>query len=310
MNVAIYTHPIGLAHHTGEGHPERTARLETLHALFNEARFSSWLRPAMTQANEEQILRAHTFQYLEKIRKAIPDSGLVGLDEDTVIGTESYQAALFAAGAVCTAIDDLAAGRITRAFCAMRPPGHHAEPTTQMGFCLFNNVFIGARHAQETHGIQKIAIVDFDVHHGNGTDSMARAHDGSILLISTHQHPCWPMTGIEDDNDDTVMNFTLPPQAGSAAFRSLYETKVFPALHRFQPDLLMLSAGFDGHKDDPLAQWMLETDDYGWLTDHFSHIAAQYCQNRIVSVLEGGYNLTALEESVALHLERLAAPSP
>jgi acetoin utilization deacetylase AcuC-like enzyme len=296
MLTTIYTHPSGLSHDTGFSHPERAARLEVIQNVT-----SGYPRGIVKPATEAQLLLAHPAAYIDHIRESIPANGHAEIDGDTILSPGSWDAAIHAAGAVCSAIDDVAAGKITRAFCAGRPPGHHAEPALSMGFCLFNNIFIGARHAQEAHGFQKIAILDFDVHHGNGTDTMARRHDGSILFISTHQYPLWPMTGLEEDNEESVMNFTLPPASGSEYFRTLYEKKVFPALTRFAPDLLMLSAGFDAHKNDPLAQINLETDDYRWLTEKLVDIAP----GPIVSVLEGGYDLDALAESVAAHLEAL-----
>lgn len=309
MKTTLYTHDSGLGHDTGHSHPERADRLRAVFELFSEAPFSSLPRGEVTPASEEQLLRAHPLHYIDHIRNAIPERGHNQIDADTVVSPGSWEAAIHAAGAVCAAASDVASGRTTRAFCAMRPPGHHAEPAVSMGFCLFNNVFIGARHAQEAHGIGKIAIVDFDVHHGNATDTMTRAHDGSILFISTHQYPLWPMSGLEEDNDESVMNFTLPPGAGSAQFRDLYNKKVFPALRAFAPELLMLSAGFDAHRDDHIAQINLEAEDFGWVTEGLTKATEQSTQGRVVSVLEGGYNLDALKASIAAHLRALAGPA-
>lgn len=306
MKTTIYTHHTGLLHDTGFSHPERADRLAVIHALLDEAPYSTLPRGEAKPATEESILLAHPLSYIDHIRDSIPGKGHAEIDADTILSSHSWKAALHAAGAVCGAVDDIASGRTTRAFCAMRPPGHHAEPSTSMGFCLFNNVFIGARHAQVTHGFEKIAIVDFDVHHGNGTDAMTRRHDGSILFISSHQYPLWPMTGLEEDNDDSVMNFTLPPNSGSESFRTLYSKKIFPALHNFTPDLVMISAGFDAHRDDPLAQLNLTEEDFSWVTTGLCQIADTHAKGRIVSVLEGGYNLNALKNSVAAHLTALA----
>ncbi len=305
--LTIYTHSSGLTHDTGFSHPERADRLRVIHELLAEPRYAALPRGTVTPATEDRLLLAHPFNYIEHIENAIPDHGHAEIDADTILSPGSWEAALHAAGAVCAAVDDIAAGKTTRAFCAMRPPGHHAEPNTSMGFCLFNSVFIGARHAQERHGFKKVAIVDFDVHHGNGTDTMARRHDGSILFISTHQYPLWPMTGLEEDNEESVMNFTLPPESGSERFRALYKTKVFPALARFAPDLLLISAGFDAHKNDPLAQINLETEDFKWVTEKLCDIANQSAQGRVISVLEGGYDLDALRASVAAHLDALSS---
>lgn len=307
MKTTVYTHPSNLAHDTGFSHPERAARIEAILELLTDKAFSNLQRVEAVAATEEQLLRAHPLNYIERIQDAIPAQGHVSIDADTILSPGSWEAALHAAGAACQAVDDIISGKTTRAFCAMRPPGHHAEAALSMGFCLFNNIFIGARHAQEAHGIKKVAIVDFDVHHGNGTDSLCRHHDGSILFLSTHQHPLWPMTGLEDENDDCVMNFTLPPESGSERMRKLYTDKIFPALDRFAPDLLMISAGFDAHRLDPLAQLNWEDDDFGWLTSELCKIADRHCGGRIVSVLEGGYNLDALKTSVAAHLTALAS---
>ncbi len=305
MTLTLYYHETSLAHDTGAEHPENIRRMEALRALFGEEPYKNLPRGAVQKAAEEQILRAHPYTYLQKLQKAVPQSGYALLDADTILSPASLDAAFYAAGAACAAVDDVMEGKTRRAFCAVRPPGHHAEPERAMGFCLFNNIFIAARHAQEAHGTGKIAIVDFDVHHGNGTDAMTRRHDGSIFFISSHQHPLWPMTGLEEDNEDCVMNLILPAASGSERFRTLYETKVFPALNRFAPELVLISAGFDAHRDDPLAQLALETEDFGWVTRELCAIADRHAQGRVISVLEGGYNIAALRESVAAHLDGL-----
>lgn len=302
VKTTIYTHPAALLHDTGDGHPEGAARLHALETILKE-----YPQIEAQPATQDQLLRAHPLHHIQMIEEATPPSGLSALDGDTILSPHSFDAALLAAGAACQAVDDVIAGRTQTAFCAMRPPGHHAEPTRAMGFCLFNNVFIAARHAQAAHNIKKIAIVDFDVHHGNGTDTMTRRHDGSILYISTHQYPLWPMSGLEEDNEDSVKNFTLPAGADGGAFRRLYETKVFPVLNKFAPDLLMISAGFDGHRDDPLAGWNLTEQDFGWVTAELKKIAVTHGHGRIISVLEGGYHLPALTASVAAHLRALNA---
>lgn len=300
MKTTIYTHESALLHDTGAGHRERPDRLRALMEIVRD-----YPQKQALPATRDQLLRAHTHQYIQSIEDAVPESGIVALDEDTNLSPHSYEAALLAAGAACQAAGDVIAGKTQTAMTIMRPPGHHAEPDKAMGFCIFNNVFIAARHAQAAHGIEKIAIVDFDVHHGNATDVMARRHDGSILAVSTHQYPLWPMTGLEEDNEPCAMNFTLPGGADGAAFRKMYETKVFPALHAFAPDLLMISAGFDGHADDTISQWNLTGEDYTWVTTELKKIAATYSGGKIVSVLEGGYSLTGLSEGVKAHLAAL-----
>ena len=302
MKTTIYTHKTALLHEMGESHPERPARLR---AILDTLK--GYPQKEAAPATEEQLLRAHPLHYIEALQDNTPADGYFLIDDDTLLGPYSYDAALLAAGAACMAVDDVIGGKTQTAFCAMRPPGHHAEAARAMGFCFFNLVFIAARHAQAAHGIQKVAIIDFDVHHGNGTDAMARNHDGSILYISTHQYPLWPMSGTEEDNEACAKNFTLPEGADGAAFRKLYETKVFPALEKFAPDLLMISAGFDAHRDDPLAGWNLTEEDFEWVTAGLKKIAAAHSRGRIVSVLEGGYDLPSLAASVKAHLAALSS---
>ena len=304
--TTIYLHPSSLAHDTGPEHAESIERIKTLIALFNSDEFKHLPQKQAQAATREQLLTAHNESYIQSIEDAVPESGYVRIDEDTVLCPNSLEAALYAAGGPCVAVDDLMSGQTRRAFCALRPPGHHAESNRSMGFCVFSNIYIAARHAQKRHGKQRIAIVDFDVHHGNGTDTLVRAHDheehGEILFISTHQYPLWPMTGLPEDNEDFVQNWTLAPETGSNEMRALYETNIFPALEAFKPDLLFLSAGFDSHRDDPLAKLNWTEEDFGWLTEKFCDIADQYAQGRILSVLEGGYNINALTASVRAHI--------
>ncbi len=304
--TTVYADDIALLHDTGHSHPERPDRMRVILDLLTEKPYSDLPRGTIRPASEDQILLAHPLRYIEHVAAIIPEKGHKQIDSDTIVSPQSWECALAAAGAACSAIDDIAGGKTTRAFCAMRPPGHHAEQTVSMGFCLFNNIFIAARHAQKAYGFKKIAIVDFDVHHGNGTDAMTRMHDGSILFISTHQYPLWPMTGLEEDNDESVLNFTLAPFTGSDEFKKLYETKVFPAVDAFKPDLLLVSAGFDAHKADPYAQLNWETEDFGWVTKKLCALADKHCGGKMMTVLEGGYNLEALKASVAVHLATLA----
>ncbi|MDB5492399.1 MAG: histone deacetylase domain protein [Micavibrio sp.] len=300
--IAIYTHPSGLHHDTGTAHPESPARLQTLLDLFAE---KNWPTIIAREANTEWIARAHPIRHIDALQDAMPDSGLSSIDADTITSPGTWDASLHAAGAACQAVEDVIAGKTKRAFCAMRPPGHHAEPLRANGFCFFNNVFVGALHAQAL-GLKKIAIVDFDVHHCNGTDAMARLHE-NVYCISSHQWPLFPGTGGPDDQvPGRVLNLPLPAGTGSQKFRETYETKVFPALEDFKPDLLMISAGFDAHRDDPLAQMELVEDDFEWVTTELVKIADRHCGGRIVSVLEGGYNLDALKHSVESHIKALS----
>lgn len=305
----IYTSQYSLKHDTGVGHPENTNRIDILMDLFAEDCFEDVPLISGDMAELEQVMLAHNEDYIFKLQDMTPEQGFAAIDGDTILCPDSYNAALFAAGTACQAVDNIVGnvGDSRRAFVAVRPPGHHAEPNTAMGFCLFNNVFIAARHAQTTHHIQKIIILDFDVHHGNGTETMCRRHnkehpESPILYISSHGHPLFPMTGDPAENDATTFNLRLPENCDSEAFRDLYTLHILPLMDAFAPDLIMLSSGFDAHKDDPLAPINLESEDYGWLTQEVVKIADKHCEGRIISVLEGGYHLDALKESVAAHL--------
>jgi acetoin utilization deacetylase AcuC-like enzyme len=294
----IYTHRSFLGHDTGPGHPESPARLQTLFDLFAE---KNWPVIQAHEAEIEWIARAHSMAYIDTLQDVMPDRASVFLDGDTIISPGTWEAAIHAAGAVCHAVEDIIAGKIKRAFCAVRPPGHHAEPAQAMGFCLFNNIFVGALHAQSL-GLKRIAIVDFDVHHGNGNDTMARLHD-NVFYTSTHQWPLFPGTGGPDDQiSGRILNVPLPAGTDSQTFRAVYEKTIFPALHDFKPDLLMISAGFDAHRNDPLAQMNLDEDDFKWITRELCAIADTHTGGRVVSVLEGGYNLQALKRSVECHI--------
>jgi len=278
MKPIIYTSRLSKHHDTGQNHPESVARIEALETLFQTDPFIDWTQKTGVAATSDQINLAHDEEYIYNLLNFTPNKDLIAIDGDTILSNGSFDAALHAAGAVCYAVDDVMTDVVKRAFVAVRPPGHHAEPHMAMGFCLFNNVFIGARHAQTAHGIQKIAIVDFDVHHGNGTDTMAFNHNekikegknnAPILYISTHGYPLFPMTGDPRDNSDTLLNIRLQPDFDSEEFRLAYEDEVFPALKQFKPDLLMISAGFDAHQHDPLAGARLKTEDFRWSPKSF-----------------------------------------
>lgn len=298
--IRIYTHHSGLKHDTGPDHPERPERLQVLLDLFEEQGLSTIAAP---EAELSWIERCHTPAYLDALQNAMPDHRLVRLDSDTVVSPGTWDAALHAAGAVCQAVDDVIASKTWRAFCANRPPGHHAYPDRMEGFCLLNNIVIGALHAlRPGNDITKVAIVDFDVHHGNGSDFMARQHDG-LFYGGTHQDGIYPNLGQERYNiPGKIVNVPLQGGSPPAAFRAAYTDIVFPALRDYAPDLLMISAGFDAHRDDPLAQLNLVEDDFEWVTRELCAI-----QPRVVSVLEGGYNLPALKASVESHITALAA---
>ncbi len=307
MKTTIYTHDSALTHDTGAHHPEQMARMATLMSLFDSLPFDKFSRSSAPCAPMEYLLYAHRMDYIQAIKDAIPPTGIFDLNGEVVLSPGTWHAALHAAGGVCRAVDDVVSGKTRRAFCAMRPPGHHALADKAMGFCLFNNVFIAARHAQIKYGLHKIAIVDFDVHHGNGTDAMTRAHDGSVLFISTHQYPLWPMSGLPEDNEPCVQNWTFPPGTDSALFRKTYDERVIPALNAFKPELILISAGFDAHRDDPIGGMNLTEDDYDWVTRALCTVANESAGGKVISVLEGGYDLNALKSCTAAHLNALAA---
>jgi acetoin utilization deacetylase AcuC-like enzyme len=309
MTTCIYTHPACLAHDMGAGHPESPARLASILAALDAPAFAGLEWAEAPLATFEQVMRAHPPAYIEGLLAAVPQEGRVALDADTILSPGSGEAALRAAGAVVAAVDAVAQGLIANAFCAIRPPGHHAESSTAMGFCLFNNVAIGAYHARAVHGLQRVAVVDFDVHHGNGTQAIFE-QDPELFYASTHQMPLYPGTGsIQETGVGNICNAPLPPFAGPVEFRAAMTERVLPALDAFQPDFLLISAGFDAHKADPLANLQFEEADYAWVTDELLALAARHCRGRVVSALEGGYDLTALAASTAAHVRRLMAAS-
>lgn len=302
--VRIYTHRACLAHDTGPGHAERPERQEAVTAAL-EAAFPDALDwHDAPRATREQLLRAHAPALLHGVLDAAPSQRIM-LDPDTVLSPGSAEAALRAAGAAVAAVDAVLAAPGTRAFCVVRPPGHHATADTAMGFCLFNSVAIAALHALEAHGLARVAIADFDVHHGNGTQAIFE-RDARVLFLGSHQMPLYPGTGAATEHGiGNVFNAPLPPDAGSDAFRRAWTTGLLPVLDAFRPQLLLLSAGFDAHVRDPLAQLRLEADDFGWLTRELAAIADRHAQGRVVSLLEGGYDLTALRESSVAHVAAL-----
>jgi len=306
MSVAVYTHRSCLEHDTGPGHPESSARLAAVLEALDDPRFAALQRHEAPRATSAQIARVHTGEMIENVLGDAPTIGWRRLDPDTVMSAASAEAALRAAGAVCAAIDAAMADTSARAFCAVRPPGHHATHDVAMGFCLFNSVAVGAAHAIAAHGLERVAIVDFDVHHGNGTQDIFW-NDARVLYASSHQWPLYPGTGARSETGaGNIVNAPLPPGAGSAAFRTAYETIVLPALDAFAPELVMISAGFDAHRLDPLANLNLDADDYAWITERLVEVAEKHAQGRVVSSLEGGYSLTALRESTAAHVAALA----
>ena len=309
MPVLLITHPACLDHEPGPGHPESPARLRAVLAALDAEEFRPLLREAAPVASREALLRAHTKAYVEAILSIAPGPDeYIALDPDTVMSAGSRAAALHAAGGAIHAVDAVMAGRARASFVAVRPPGHHAEPARPMGFCLFNNAALAALHARARWSLRRIAIIDFDVHHGNGTETICRA-DPDLFYASTHQSPCYPGTGPADECGvaGNVLNVPLPPGTAGPAFREAWRGKILPALDRFAPQLLLVSAGFDAHKADPLAQLCLETSDFAWLSRELVRFAATHTEGRIVSLLEGGYDLQALAAGVAVHVRALMA---
>ncbi|QQS13274.1 MAG: histone deacetylase family protein [Rhodospirillales bacterium] len=307
MTTLLFTHPACLAHDTGPGHPERPARLAAVLKGLSGPEFAGLGRREAPEATIEQLALAHPRSQIEAVLAAIPAEGRIMLDGDTVASPGSREAALRAAGAVVAAVDAIVGGEADNAFCAVRPPGHHAEPGQAMGFCLFNNVVVGAYHARRHHGLRRIAVVDFDVHHGNGTETQARS-DPDLFYASTHQSPLYPGTGNHNDRrHPNIVNAPLPPRSGSEEFRAVMAHDVLPALRAFRPELVIVSAGFDAHIDDPLAEMRLGEADYGWVTEELLSIAAGCAKGRLVSALEGGYDLGALARSSAAHVAALLA---
>jgi acetoin utilization deacetylase AcuC-like enzyme len=307
VTTALITHPACLEHDTGPYHPETAERLRAVLAALEAPEFASLLRESAPMATVEQLSRVHPQAYVEGILSIHPDLGeSIQIDADTVMSNGSAEAAARAAGGACMAVDAVMEGWARAAFAAVRPPGHHAEPNRPMGFCLFNNAAVAAMHARARWGIQRVAVVDFDVHHGNGTQAMFAA-DPDLFYASSHQSPCYPGTGEawEHGVADNIVNAPLHPRDGSAAFRAAWSNIILPALDEFAPGLLIISAGFDAHVADPLAQLRLETTDFAWITDQLVAIAEKHCGSRLVSVLEGGYDLNALAAAAAVHVRGL-----
>jgi acetoin utilization deacetylase AcuC-like enzyme len=303
--VRLYTHPACLLHDPGADHPESPARLRAVLAALDAPRFAAVQRTEAPRATREQLLRVHTPEYVDHIFASAPPTGHARLDPDTVMSSGSLEAALRAAGAACAAVDAVLGGETERAFCAVRPPGHHATRDAAMGFCLFNNVAAAAAQAVATHGLERVAIVDFDVHHGNGTQDIFW-REPRVLYASSHQMPLYPGTGAASEcGCGNIFNAPLPPGAGSNAFRAAWEDQLLPALDCFRPQLLLISAGFDAEARDPLAQLQLQTDDYTWITQRLAELADHHARGRIISSLEGGYDLDALAECTAMHVATL-----
>ncbi|CAN7183110.1 histone deacetylase family protein [Agrobacterium tumefaciens] len=308
MATRLYEHPIFLEHITPPGHPERPDRLRSLNIALEHPNFERLERKEAPQANEDAVLLAHPEEHLLAIMRQIPeeDGEINRVEADTYVSHKSLQAALTGIGAAMAAVDDVFTGAADNVFVAARPPGHHAETAKAMGFCLFNNVAIAARHAQNAHGAERVAIIDWDVHHGNGTQDIFW-NDTSVLFCSTHQMPLYPWSGDKNETGvkNNIVNAPLSPNTGSEYFREAFKSRVLPAIADFSPDLILISAGFDAHHRDPLAQINLVGEDFDWATGRLLEMADKYTSNRVVSLLEGGYDLEGLAESAAMHILRM-----
>lgn len=308
MATRLYEHPIFLEHLTPDGHPERPDRLRSLNIALEHPNFERLERKEAPQANEDAVLLAHPERHLTNVMRQIPeeDGEIARLEADTYASPKSLQAALTGIGAAMAGVDDVFSGAADNVFVASRPPGHHAETEKAMGFCLFNNAAIAARHAQKKHGAERVAIVDWDVHHGNGTQDIFW-NDTSVLFCSTHQMPLYPWSGDKHETGvkNNVVNAPLSPNTGSEHFREAFKSRVLPAIADFSPDLIIISAGFDAHHRDPLAHINLVGEDFDWATGRILELADKYAGNRVVSLLEGGYDLEGLAESAAMHVLRM-----
>jgi acetoin utilization deacetylase AcuC-like enzyme len=306
MTTLLITHPACLNHLMPAGHPERPDRLRAIERALEDERFQNLARVEAPAASLETIALCHPMNYVTAVRDATPRNGLVQLDADTSMSPGSFEAALRAAGGAVLAVDEVMAGKARNAFVATRPPGHHTETARPMGFCLFNNAAIAARYAQKQHGVARAAVVDFDVHHGNGSQDIFWS-DATVMYASTHQMPLYPGTGARNERGehDTIVNAPLRPGDSGEKFREAVESVILPRLRDFAPDLVVISAGFDAHMRDPLANLNLLESDFEWGTRKLMEVADKYAQGRVVSVLEGGYDLQGLASSAAAHVAAL-----
>jgi acetoin utilization deacetylase AcuC-like enzyme len=307
VTTLLLHHAAFLNHLTPVGHPERPDRLRALHAALDSQEFASLKRIEAPLAGPEAALLCHPERYVEAIRRAVPNEGMTRIDADTTVSPGSWDAAMRAIGAALYAVDAVAKGEAKNAFCAVRPPGHHAETQKAMGFCLFDTAAVAARHAQKVHGLGRVAIIDWDVHHGNGTQAIFWS-DPSVLYASTHQMPLFPGTGdLSETGAGNIFNAPLSPGDGTPEFKEAMRERILPAVRKFEPDLILISAGFDAHHRDPLAEIRLEADDFAWATAELMAIADRFSGGRVVALLEGGYDLKGLAASSAAHIRQLMA---
>ncbi len=306
MTTLLITHPAGFGHAMPPGHPECAERLKAVDQALEAERFAPLIRVEAPRGTLEQVTLCHPASYAQALIESSPASGFVQVDGDTFLSPGTIEAVMRAVGGATAAVDEIMTGKARNAFIAMRPPGHHAERDRAMGFCFFNHAAIAARHAQKAHGAARVAIVDWDVHHGNGTQDIFW-EDASVLYASTHEMPLYPGTGAASERGahGTIVNVPLHPGEGSDEFREAFEIAILPRLDAFRPDLVVISAGFDGHWRDPLASLNLREADFAWATQKLMDIADRHAGGRIVSVLEGGYDLDALARSAAAHVGAL-----
>ena len=306
MSTLFISHPAFLDHLTPLGHPERPDRLRAIERALEAEKFQTLARGQAPLASLETIALCHPMEYIVEVREASPREGLIHLDADTAMSPGTFEAALRAAGGAVHAVDEVLTKKAANAFVAARPPGHHAETARPMGFCLFDNAAIAARYAQQRYGVASAAIIDFDVHHGNGSQEIFWS-DKSVMYCSTHQMPLFPGTGAvgETGEHNTIVNAPLRPGDGGAAFRAAFETRILPRLEEFRPELVIISAGFDAHMRDPLANINLAEADFIWATQKIMDVADRCAGGRVISLLEGGYDLQALGNSVAAHVATL-----
>jgi acetoin utilization deacetylase AcuC-like enzyme len=305
-STLLVTHPASFDHLTPLGHPERPDRLRAIERILEDEKFQTLAREQAPSVPFETIALCHPIDYVEQIRDASPSKGMVRIDADTTMSPGTFEAAIRAVGGAVFAVNEVITKKASNAFSAIRPPGHHAETARPMGFCFFNSAAIAARHARQVHGLDRVAVVDFDVHHGNGTQDIFWS-DPTVMYCSTHEMPLYPGTGAmsERGEHNTIVNAPLRAGDGGAEFREAFETAILPRLRAFKPDLIIISAGFDAHTRDPLANLNLVEADYSWVTRKLMEVADQNADGRVVSVLEGGYDLEGLAKSVAAHVTTL-----